>query len=171
MKFGIISDSHVTKEYDPSYIDKLLKQLKTCFKQVDKIIHAGDIIEEDFLNSLQTIAPVICVAGNKDVLPNLEKFQRIVIGNYRIGVIHELPSDLESFVKEKNINILVFGHTHYPQIEGTPFNVLLINPGSPTKPSAPPPKKGFKEPLARPSVITMSIDEDNLLSTYIINLS
>jgi hypothetical protein len=47
---------------------------------------------------------------------------------------------------------------------------LLINPGSPTQPKAPKPKRGFDKPIARPTVITLKIDEDNILSTFIINL-
>ena len=47
---------------------------------------------------------------------------------------------------------------------------LIINPGSPTKPKAPPAKRGFDKPFARPSVITLIIDEDDFLTTFIINL-
>jgi predicted phosphodiesterase len=65
---------------------------------------------------------------------------------------------------------LIFGHSHHPIIKETKPNILLLNPGSPTEPKAPPQKKGFKTPVARPSVMILSIDEKNLVSTYLINL-
>ncbi|MFW9782413.1 MAG: hypothetical protein ACFFFB_09045, partial [Candidatus Heimdallarchaeota archaeon] len=62
-------------------------------------------------------------------------------------------------------------HTHQPLIKGTPYNTLLINPGSPTKPVAPPQKRGFDKPVARSSVITLNIDKDEILTTFLINLN
>ena len=61
-------------------------------------------------------------------------------------------------------------HTHIPLIKGTKFNTLLINPGSPTEPKSPPQKPGFLKPMARPSVITLNIDENDVMSTFIITL-
>lgn len=170
VKYGIISDTHITIKDDPEKINNLLSQLKKAFKDVDQIIHAGDICDRFFLEELTKIAPTKCVKGNLDKINGLDLFIKLTIRNYNIGVIHELPKDLEIFFKKNNLHILIYGHTHQPLIEGTPYNTLLINPGSPTHPKAPPQKKGFNKPIARPSVITMKIDENNILSTFIINL-
>ncbi|MFX0058605.1 MAG: metallophosphoesterase family protein [Candidatus Hodarchaeota archaeon] len=170
VKYGIISDTHITIKDEPNKINDLLDQLKRAFNDVDEIIHAGDICDGFFLEELQKIAPTRCVRGNLDNLNGVDKFISFSIGNYNVGVIHELPNDLEDFFKNNNLHILIYGHTHQPLIEGTPYNTLLINPGSPTKPKAPPQKKGFKKPIARPSVITINIDENNILSTFLINL-
>ncbi|MFX0028976.1 MAG: metallophosphoesterase family protein, partial [Candidatus Hermodarchaeota archaeon] len=97
-------------------------------------------------------------------------FIKISVSQYNIGIIHELPGNLEEFMRVNNLQILVFGHTHIPLIKGTKFNTLLLNPGSPTKPNVPPQKPGFLKPVARPTVITLNIDENDILSTFIITL-
>ena len=166
---GIISDTHITGLNYSDMGVELIRQLKETFKDVDEIIHAGDISLDIFLKDLNEIAPVMCVNGHEDSL-NLDKFMKIKRGNYTIGIIHEQPKDLEKYCREKNLHILIFGHTHQPLIKGTNFNTLLINPGSPTYPKAPPYKPGFKIPVAKPTVVTLIIDEDDILSTYLINL-
>jgi uncharacterized protein len=166
---GIISDSHITRLNYSDIGVKLISQLKDTFKDVNEIIHAGDICSEVFLNDLNDIAPVMSVNGHEDTL-DLDRFVIFKRGLYTIGVIHEQPKDLEKFCRENNLQILIFGHTHQPLIKGTNFNTLLINPGSPTNPKAPPYKPGFKIPVPKPTVVILIIDEDNILSTYIINL-
>jgi len=170
VKYGILSDTHIMADMDPEKIKILLEQLRRSFKDVNEIIHAGDVSENFFLEELENIAPTSCVKGEFDNIGRLEEFVKISTGNYKIGVIHTKPGNLEEFFKKNDIQILIFGHTHQPLIKGTPYNTLLINPGSPTKPKAPPQKKGFDKPIARPSVITMSIDKDGVLSTFLINL-
>ena len=166
---GIISDTHISSVNYSDVGIKLLRQLRDTFKDVDEIIHAGDISSEVFLKDLNDIAPVICVNGHEDFL-DLNSFIKLKRRNYTIGVIHEQPKDLEKFCREHGLHILIFGHTHQPLIKGTNFNTLLINPGSPTYPKAPPSKPGFKIPVPKPTVVILIIDEDNILSTYLINL-
>jgi len=170
-KFGIISDTHFSNNDKNKLYYKLLNQLEETFKDVDEIIHAGDVSESFFLDDLENIAPVRCVRGESDNIPGLENFINFEVGKYTLGIIHKKPENTEDFFKEHNIHILIFGHTHQPLIKGTPYNTLLVNPGSPIKPIAPLPKKGFEQPIARPSVITLKIDNDNILSTFLINLN
>jgi putative phosphoesterase len=170
MKLGIISDTHITSNTNQDQVDSLINQLKNVFKDVDKIVHAGDVSELFFLKELESIAPVSAVNGNVDNVENLEQYANIIVSRYNIGIIHILPENLEEFMKENKIQILIFGHTHIPLIKGTEFNTLLLNPGSPTKPNVPPQKPGFLKPVARPTVITLNIDEDDILSTFIITL-
>jgi putative phosphoesterase len=170
MKLGIISDTHITSNTNQNQILSLISQIKNAFKEVEKILHAGDVNELFFLKELESIAPVYAVKGDSDDIESLTHYTKISISRYNIGIIHELPEDLEEFMKADNLQILVFGHTHIPLIKGTPFNTLLLNPGSPIKPNAPPSKPGFLKPVARPTVITLNIDENDILSTFIITL-
>ena len=170
VKFGIISDTHLSINDDVQIFKTLVNQLKEIFLDVDEIIHAGDINEPYILDLLKAIAPIRSVKGESDKITGLEEFIKFPVNNYNIGVIHKKPENLEDFFKKNDIHILVFGHTHQPLIKGTPYNTLLVNTGSPTKPKAPPPKRGFENPIARPTVITLKIDEDNILSTFIINI-
>ncbi|TFG25139.1 MAG: metallophosphoesterase [Promethearchaeota archaeon] len=172
VKFGIISDTHITIHDDKAIVRLLLDQLKKVFREVDEIIHAGDVCDQFFFDELNKIAPTRAVKGNLDTIKNLKDFIKISAGIYNIGVIHELPENLEALIKQNNLHILIFGHSHQPNIKGTSYNALLLNPGSPTRPKAPPRIKGFKEPVARPTVLTLEInDTNNIVSTFIINLS
>ncbi|MFX1275234.1 MAG: YfcE family phosphodiesterase [Promethearchaeota archaeon] len=171
VKFGILSDTHISEDEDPIKVNKLLDRLKKVFHDVDEIIHAGDVCVDFFLNELNMLKPTKCVSGNMDKIINLKKFLTFNISQYKIGVIHELPNDLEKFTRENGLHILIFGHTHQPLIKGTLYNVLILNPGSPSKPKAPPKIIGFKEPIARKTVLTLDINEKNeMITTYIINL-
>ncbi|MHA1758891.1 MAG: metallophosphoesterase family protein, partial [Promethearchaeota archaeon] len=82
VKIGIISDTHIDSSLDKSKIDGLLIQLKRIFKDVDEIIHAGDVCEEEFLKELRKIAPTKCVRGNMDKIRDLEDFIQFSIGPY-----------------------------------------------------------------------------------------
>ena len=120
---------------------------------------------------LAKIAPTQCVKGHEDKINDLTEFIKFSKAKYNIGVIHILPTNLEEFFKKKDLHILIFGHTHQPLIKGTTYNTLLINPGSPTRPKAPPQKKGFEKPFPRPSVITLNIDKNGILSSFLITLN
>ena len=170
VKFGIIADTHITRDENPLSVKKLIYELQKAFKDVDEIIHAGDVTEDFFLSELKKIAPVKCVKGDFDNIEYLPKFIKIQGGKYNIGVLHKLPENLESFFKNNELHILIYGQTHKPLIQGTAYNTLYINPGSPTEPKAPPQKRGFEKPVARPSVMTLNIDNDDMLSTFLINL-
>ena len=171
MKYGIISDTHITHADESERVKTIISQLQKVFKDVDEILHAGDINEAFFLNDLKKIAPVKCVAGEEDMIDNLENFIKFSTGSFNIGMIHKEPDNLEVFVVKEGVQILITGHTHVHLIENKAYNLLVLNPGSVTHPKAPPEVKGFKKPMARPSVITLNIDENNVVSTFLINLA
>lgn len=170
VKFGILSDTLITSKDSFDYIKQLIDQISKAFKNVDEILHAGNVLDFEFLKQLQEIAPLKCVKGTLDNIKDLPDFLKLSAGLYNIGLTHMKPENLEGFFKQYQLHILIYGHTRQALIENTPFNTMLINPGSPTKPIAPPPKKGFQKPIAKPSVITLEISEENILSTYLINL-
>ncbi|MCM8813706.1 MAG: metallophosphatase family protein [Candidatus Omnitrophica bacterium] len=135
MKIGVISDTHI-----PVYCDCLPDAIVEHFRDVDMIIHAGDIVEPDVLRALQkTGIPVEAVCGNMDcadIQSKLPVKKTIKAGKYTIGLIHGWgsPQSLtpEVLRKEfKHVDVIVFGHTHQPmnqEIDG----VLYFNPGSAT---------------------------------------
>lgn len=171
MKYGIISDTHVTLKDDSEKIKHIITQLQRVFKDVDEILHAGDVNEPFFLDHLKKIAPVKCVAGEEDLNENLKKYIKFSTGSFNIGMIHKAPTNLEEFIAKEGVQILITGHTHAHLIENKPYKVLILNPGSVTFPRAPPEVKGFKKPMARPSVITLNINENEVISTFLINLT
>lgn len=133
MKIGVLSDTHV-----PTTKKSLPPVIFDIFKDVDLIIHAGDITELSVLDELQAIAPVEAVAGNMDaseVRHALPSKKVIQLGKYRAGIIHgkfRLDQQLEKIRNEfEDVDLIIYGHSHTPfwgKIDG----VYFLNPGSPT---------------------------------------
>lgn len=61
MKIGVLADTHI-----PTKAKELPGRVIEGFKDVDLIIHAGDIVNRETLERLQEIAPLKAVAGNVD---------------------------------------------------------------------------------------------------------
>jgi len=170
VKFGIISDTHVTDSFDDKKINNFVNVLKKYLSDVDEIIHAGDVNSEKFLARLKEIAPVHCVAGNMDKIEDLPKEKFLEVEGQKIGIIHDIPiNELDKYIEDNKLNILITGHTHVPLIKGMEEKCMKLNPGSITYPKAPPKKPGFSEPEARPTIIILNI-ENGLASAYLIPL-
>ncbi len=170
VKFGIISDTHVEETWDPKKIDNFISVLGRYLSNVDEIIHAGDVVSEIFLKRLKEIAPVHCVASNTDKIKGLPKEKLLEVEGQRIGIIHEVPiNELDQYIESRNLNILITGHTHIPSIKGLESKCMILNPGSIAYPRAPPKKPGFQEPVAKPTLIILNI-ENGLASAYLISL-
>ena len=117
MIIGIISDTHGLLR------EEVLQELKNCYL----VIHAGDIGKNDIINSLQQICRTEFVYGNIDKY-NEEIGKIININGLKIYIIHNIK-DIEEHLNKKDIDIIVYGHSHKSKIyieEG----ILYINPGS-----------------------------------------
>lgn len=132
---GVVADTHIPRK------GKVLPEaLIAAFRQVDLIVHAGDINRDYVIYELEELAPVEAVAGNTDddgMRQQLGTKKIITLGDKRIGVIHgdgERGTTFERVKKafEKDaVDCVIFGHSHIPMnevVEG----VLYFNPGSPT---------------------------------------
>lgn len=165
MQIGIISDTHIRVNTDCT---ELFKKIEHAFEGVDLIIHAGDICDLSFLEHLEEIAPVEAVYGNSDgskVRKQLESVKILEIEGIKLCISHRKPS--LSFLKQEGIKIVVTGHTHAPKIEEHPEGILFLNPGSMTRPRAPPIRKMYrKERPPLPSVLILNIDVE-ISSAYI----
>ena len=133
MKVGVISDTHV-----PAMVPSLPPAIFEIFKNVDLILHAGDIVDLSVLDELRAIAPVEAVAGNMDDMSvhHALPFKKVMtLGTFRVGLIHgKFKIDLQKEMIRKefdNVDLIVYGHSHTPfwgRVDGT----LFLNPGSPT---------------------------------------
>ena len=120
-KIGIISDTH----------GLVRKSITKSFKDVDLIVHAGDIGTQETLETLQTIAKVYPVRGNvdggkwTDKLPFTEVVQ---VGQIFLYVLHDLNT-LNLDPAAAGFNAVISGHSHIPKIEKQ-NDVIFLNPGS-----------------------------------------
>jgi hypothetical protein len=132
MLIGLISDTHITQKRG-----KLPEKVIEKFKDVDLIIHAGDITRQKVIDELEALAPVIAVLGNNDKL-DLNETEVIDVENFRIAINHgtKYSSDFDKLSKlslELNADVLITGHTHRPHCKIID-DVLFINSGSSNRP-------------------------------------
>jgi putative phosphoesterase len=135
MIVGVLSDTHI-----PSKAKALPNRIIQSFKEVDHIIHAGDIGSIEVLDQLKMLAPVAAVCGNADpdeIKATLHEKEIITLEGYHIGIVHghgkagkTLGRAMKCFEND-DVDCIVFGHSHIPFREEID-QVLLFNPGSPT---------------------------------------
>jgi putative phosphoesterase len=122
---GVISDTHGRI---PSGVPK-------AFKDVDLIIHAGDIGDEKVLDKLSKIAPIVAVRGNMDFgkwAGQLPETEIIEIGQIVIYVLH-IANRLDADPAKGGFKAVISGHTHRPDVYER-NGVTFINPGSASYP-------------------------------------
>ncbi len=153
MLIGLISDTHI-----PERAEKLPSLIFDVFKNVDMILHAGDMVSITVKEELEKIAPVQCIQGNMDRKYGLKLPKSLVldIENFKVGITHGevYPKgdtlQLKYLALELGVDILITGHSHQPLIEKVE-NILLLNPGSPTTPR-----------LTDPTVMLLHIEKNNV---------
>lgn len=131
---GLISDTHI-----PSRAAALTPDVFEHFKNVDLIIHCGDIVEGSVLDELSFIAPVIAVKGNMDPENlSLNKEEILSINNiFTVCVSHGYgpPFDIKQRLLKSfaalNPDLICYGHTHVCSDE-IYNSIRFINPGSAT---------------------------------------
>jgi putative phosphoesterase len=130
VKIGVISDTHLT-----SCDERLTRLLKDHFRDVDLILHAGDLVDIRVLDSFAG-KEVKAVCGNMDlpsVRQSLPKKLVLDLNNYKVGLIHGwgMPFGIESkLLKEVGrLDCLVYGHTHRAT-NTVKDGILFFNPGS-----------------------------------------
>lgn len=157
MRVGVISDTH-----NPSVGDEPPVEVVSAFAGVDVIIHAGDIYQPECLDWLEKIAPVFAVelgaGAHFQDDPRVVDMARVLeLEGHTIGLTHDLlvpgmaqeiteytplakhfPPDRElsdalETVFDAKVDIVIFGHTHYPVVEEYQ-GILMVNPGSPSLP-------------------------------------
>ncbi len=135
MKIGVLSDTHI-----PNRARGLPPEIFSAFNDVDLILHAGDLVQEEVLLDLLTLAPVEAVAGNMDpyhLNQRLGEEKLLNIEGLRIGLTHghgdrgrTMERAYQAFA-DRAPHCIVFGHSHQP-CNQMHQGVLLFNPGSPT---------------------------------------
>ncbi|MCA1625752.1 MAG: metallophosphatase family protein [Acidobacteria bacterium] len=102
-----------------------------ALKNVDLIIHAGDICNLKILEELRMLAPVVVVRGNNDKGPWVNEipiYKVVEIDGIFIYVIHDIK-EMNVYPAPLGINVVISGHSHKPLIKEH-NDILYLNPGS-----------------------------------------
>jgi len=130
----ILSDTHLR---DAAGLPAAILQ---AAEHADHIIHAGDHSSLDVIRVLEQWAPVTAVHGNvedADVVAALPGVARVDIGGARFGVVHDAgPSHGRVdrlAARFDDCQVVVYGHSHTPEVREASEGRWIVNPGSPTQ--------------------------------------
>jgi len=116
---GVVSDTH----------GLLRDSVRAALRDVELIIHAGDIGSQSLLEELESIASVVAVCGNVDSeLSGLSSTETISVNDHLIYVLHDLAT-LDLVPEKAGISMVISGHSHNARIDKK-SGVFYINPGS-----------------------------------------
>ena len=127
-KVIIISDSHGKLDNVRTIMEKE--------KNVNCVIHLGDLIGQD--EELEEICrcPIYKVKGNGDFLSDNPSSDVIEIGDNRIFITHGHQYGVNYGIdklcyaaQERECNIAMYGHTHVPD-NSAYGGIIIVNPGS-----------------------------------------
>lgn len=150
MKILVVSDTHGhTKN-----LERVLEKVG----DIDLFIHCGDLEGgEDYIRALVEV-PCYMVAGNNDWFSDLQREMEISVDDYRIWITHGNnygasmgPERLLEEAAARNVDVVMYGHTHRPLIEYQD-NIVIVNPGSLSYP---------RQNGRKPSYLIMEIDRDH----------
>ena len=130
MLIGILSDTHGVL---PAEVFPLLKD-------VEHILHAGDIGDLEIITELEALCPVTAVSGNIDGWDVMRRHPLeidISLAGLSVHMKHDI-GDIKNFryslfKKHTKPDLVIFGHTHRPFAEYF-SSCYYINPGSVSRP-------------------------------------
>ncbi|MCE5204002.1 MAG: metallophosphoesterase family protein [Coriobacteriales bacterium] len=146
MLVGVLSDTH----------GALPHEVFDVFREVEHIVHAGDVGAQLVLDELETIAPVTAVAGNMDfgeLARTLPAVASLNLDGTVIMVAHKAAAVLKA-AESTDADLLISGHTHVASVLHS-GRLTLLDPGSVTQPRGGGPgtvalvETGGEEPLVR----------------------
>lgn len=149
ISFGVVADTHIPDRMK-QLPDQLLPSLKDA--KIDRILHAGDACTWRVVRTLERVAPVTIIQGNRDWLLGMRTPRDITmtINGVRLTLAHGhhsllfyLVDKFIHFRRSYNLehyyqrllkdypqsDVIVFGHTHW-QIAKWVKGQLLFNPGA-----------------------------------------
>ena len=127
MRLGVISDTH----------GMLRPTVADLFRDVDRIVHCGDVGSPHILDQLELLAPVSTAYGNTDgfdVRARSTKVVRLVCEGRVTIALHGdqlgMPTPTALMDEFPDAEIILYGHTHKPLIEHLGDSVTVMNPGA-----------------------------------------
>jgi len=131
----VLADTHI----NGTGRDRLPEPAWRALRAADVILHAGDVVGNEFLEELRAIAPVHAVLGNNDraLVGILPEQVELDLDGVRVAMVHDSgprrgrEPRLHSLFPDAAL--VVFGHSHIPWDAAGVDGQHLFNPGSATQ--------------------------------------
>ncbi len=133
MRAIVVSDSHT----DISSLERAIDSQG----ELDLIIHLGDVARDvDYIETNYFPVKVVSVLGNNDYRD--EDYERVIdFDGHKIFLCHGHTQSvsngyerLEATARSKGCEAALFGHTHLSVLERREDGLIILNPGSVSKP-------------------------------------
>lgn len=134
MQIAVIADTHA-----PRFWKSMPAAVADQLRDVDAILHAGDVCTPGVLDELAAWAPVHVVLGNNDgpevAAWGAPETLELVLDGLRVAMIHDSGAKQGRARRMRSrfpeADLVVFGHSHIPW-DTEEDGQRLFNPGSPT---------------------------------------
>lgn len=162
-KILVVSDSHGKNDN----LKKAIEVFGHKGRELDMLIHLGDIqCPEDNITGLVN-CPVEIVRGNNDMNPNLPATKLIRIADETALITHGhrygcyMGTDQMKELAEANgASIVLYGHTHVPMLE-LHSKIKVMNPGSISLP---------RQEGHRPTYLVITIEDDGRKNFVVVTM-
>jgi putative phosphoesterase len=131
---AVVSDTHARTGH------RLAGRTLEAVRAADRVVHAGDFNREPVLDAFQEVsAELLGVYGNTDdaaIRERLPAARDFAYGGVRFALTHTRdggPTALSLFGRQRDADVVVFGHSHRPTLDAS-GPVTLLNPGSHAQP-------------------------------------
>ena len=135
MHLLLLADTHV-----PKRARDLPASVWAAVEAADLVVHAGDWVDVALLDALEERSRALLACwGNNDGPPLRDRLPEVAhatVEGVRVAVVHETGAaagrEQRADRAHRDVDLLVFGHSHIPWDTTTPGGMRLLNPGSPT---------------------------------------
>jgi putative phosphoesterase len=135
MRAVVLADTHIQSDQSKRLSPRAWEEVHAA----DVVLHAGDVVDEDFLLELRAVAPVHAVLGNNDFRLEgmLPETLEVDLDGVRLAMVHDSgpARGRENRLHRRfpTARVIVFGHSHIPWNSPGVDGQLLFNPGSATQ--------------------------------------
>ena len=160
MRVLVLADTHLRRGSTRGLPPAALAELAVA----EAVLHAGDIVTGEVLESLARDAPTYAVLGNNDIeLVGLLPERRVIeLAGVRVAMVHDSGPrkgrEARLHRAFPDADVVVFGHSHIPWDASGVEGQRLLNPGSPTQRRSQP----------RPTVATLDLADGEVVTTTIV---
>ncbi|HSH22513.1 MAG TPA: metallophosphoesterase family protein [Acidimicrobiales bacterium] len=162
MRIVVLADTHLRRGALRRLPPAAMAELATA----EVVLHAGDIVTADVLESLAEIAPTHAVLGNNDaeLVGSLPERRVLELAGARVAMIHDSGprKGREARMRRAfpDADVVVFGHSHIPWNQPGLEGQWLLNPGSPTQRRSQP----------HPTVATLDLADGTIVASRIVEV-